>query len=40
MFSNNVRRAKSVRCVLHSELMELDKKAPETLPALMRPRAM
>ena len=40
MFSNNVRRAKSVRCVLHSELMELDKKALETLPALMRPRAM
>ncbi len=40
MFSNNVRRAKSVRCVLHSELMELDKKAPETLPRYATPCPM
>ncbi len=40
MFSNNVRRAKSVRCVLHSELMELDKKAPETLPCYATPCRM
>jgi hypothetical protein len=40
MFSNNVRRAKSVRCVLHSELMELDKKAPETLPRYATPCRM
>ena len=26
MFSNNLRRAKSVRCIIHSEMLELERK--------------